>query len=192
MEQIEPLQIPPSTMWLRLDLMALVMAALCQSCRVAYAAEPIIIEDDHPILNDPEALQAMEIFMGMSPEEREDTIRGLLESVGDDPKARAEMELIISKLPALDAEQVAGGKLASDLKQMVQDDQVAKARQNAKKQLDGTSWEFFLENEEAILEATIAGGQLRPEDAVLFKMDKKAWLGQLRVIWEDVAKREEL
>ena len=134
MEQIEPLQIPPSTMWLRLDLMALVMAALCQSCRVAYAAEPIIIEDDHPILNDPEALQAMEIFMGMSPEEREDTIRGLLESVGDDPKARAEMELIISKLPALDAEQVAGGKLASDLKQMVQDDQVAKARQNAKKQ----------------------------------------------------------
>ncbi|KAL7434244.1 hypothetical protein ACHAXM_003963 [Skeletonema potamos] len=179
-------------MWLRLDLLAVVIVAFSQLCLVAYAAEPIIIEEDHPILNDPEALQAMEIFMGMSPEEREDTIRGLMEAVGDDPKARAEMELIISKLPALDAEQVDGGKQASSLKQMVQGDEFAKARQDAKRKLDGTSWEFFLENQEAILEATIAGGQLRPEDAALFKTDKKAWLKQLRVIWEDVAKREEL
>mmetsp|Transcript_25494 Transcript_25494/g.40026 ORF Transcript_25494/g.40026 Transcript_25494/m.40026 type:complete len:182 (-) Transcript_25494:120-665(-) len=181
-------------MWLRLNALVLVVVALCQSFLVAYAAEPIIIEEDHPLLNDPEALQAMEIFMGMSPEEREDTIRGLLETVGDDPKARAEMELIISKLPALEAEQVADGdgKLASSLKQMVQDDELAKARQNAKKQMGGVSWKFFLENEEAILEATIAGGQLRPEDAALFKTDKNAWLKQLRIIWEDVAKSDEL
>ena len=179
-------------MWFKLNILILALiVALCHLSK-SYAAEPIIIEDDHPLLNDPEALQAMEIFMGMSPEEREETIRGLMEAVGDDPKARAEMELIISKLPALDAEQVSGGKLASSLKQMVQDDEFAKARQNAKKQLDGTSWEFFLENEEAILEATLAGGQLRPEDAALFKTDKDAWLKQLRVIWEDVAKREEL
>ncbi len=179
-------------MWLRLNALVLVVVALCQSFLVAYAAEPIIIEEDHPLLNDPEALQAMEIFMGMSPEEREDTIRGLLDAVGDDPKARAEMELIISKLPALEAEQVADGKLASSLKQMVQDDELAKARQNAKKQMGGVSWEYFLENEEAILEATIAGGQLRPEDAALFKTDKNAWLKQLRIIWEDVAKSDEL
>ena len=181
-------------MWLsRLNALALMMMALCQSClQVAYAAEPIIIEEDHPLLNDPEALQAMEIFMGMSPEEREDTIQGLLEAVGDDPKARAEMELIISKLPALEAEQVAGGKLASSLKQMVHDDELAKAKQQAKQQMGGVSWEFFLKNEEAILEATINGGQLRPEDVALFKTDKNAWLKQLRVMWEDVAKRDEL
>mmetsp|Transcript_31978 Transcript_31978/g.54572 ORF Transcript_31978/g.54572 Transcript_31978/m.54572 type:complete len:181 (+) Transcript_31978:74-616(+) len=172
--------------------LAIVMAALCQLRLVAHAAEPIIIDEDHPLLNDPEALQAMELFMGMSPEEREDTIRGLMEAVGDDPKARAEMELIISKLPALTEEQVAGGKLKSSLKQMIQDDEFARARQDAKRQIGGTKWEFFLENEEAILEATIASGQLSAEDAALFKTDKKAWLKQLRVIWEDVAKREEL
>ncbi|KAL7457245.1 hypothetical protein ACHAWC_008763 [Mediolabrus comicus] len=121
----------------------------------------------------------MEIFMAMSPEEREITIHNLLEAVGDDPKARAEMELIISKLPALEAEQAAGNEFA-------------KAKHNAKKQLDGTSWEFFVENQDAILEATIAGGQLSAEDTALFKTNKKAWLKQLRVIWEDVVQNQEL
>ena len=163
---------------------------LC-SFQVAYAADPpIVIDESHPLLNDPEALQAMEIFMAMSPEEREITIHNLLEAVGDDPKARAEMELIISKLPALEAEQVAGSE--SSLKKLIQEDEFAKAKHNAKKQLDGTSWEFFVENQDAILEATIAGGQLSAEDAALFKTDKTAWLKQLRVIWEDVVQKQEL
>jgi hypothetical protein len=163
---------------------------LC-SLQVAHAADPpIVIDESHPLLNDPEALQAMEIFMAMSPEEREITIHNLLEAVGDDPKARAEMELIISKLPALEAEQVSGSE--SNLKKLIQEDEFAKAKHNAKKQLDGTSWEFFVENQDAILEATIAGGQLSAEDAALFKTDKKAWLKQLRVIWEDVVQNQEL
>lgn len=174
--------------------LALVFVAVCNQFTPSYAAGPIVIEDDHPLLNDPEALQAMEIFMGMSPEEREETIRGLMEAVGDDPKAKADMELIISKLPALDAEQVKNSDagLQSSLKQMVQDDEFAKARRDARQQLDGTSWEFFVQNADAILEATIAGGQLSPEDAATFKTDRKAWLKQLRVIWEDVAKKQEL
>lgn len=162
---------------------------------LARAAGPIVIEEDHPLLkNDPEALQAMEIFMGMSPDEREETIRGLMDAMGDDPKKRAEMELLLAKLPALSDEQIKNSDsgIQSSLKQMVQDDEFAKARRDARKQLDGTSWEFFAENQAAILEATIAGGQLSPEDAALFKTDEEAWLKQLRVIWEDVAKKQEL
>ncbi|KAL7533208.1 hypothetical protein ACHAXR_005105 [Thalassiosira sp. AJA248-18] len=181
---------------MRMHHLALViLAIICQLCTVSHAAEPIIIEDDHPILTDPASLQAMEIFMGMSPEEREETIKGLMEAVGDDPTKRAEMELIVSKLPALDAELIKNskdGKTASSLKQMAQDDEFAKARHDARSQLDGTSWDFFVANQDAILEATIASGQLRPEDIATFKSDKKAWLKQLRVIWEDVAKKEEL
>ena len=158
--------------------------------------DPIMIEDDHPLLeNDPELLQAMEIFMAMSSEEREDTIRNLMVAVGDDPAKKAEMEYLISKLPELSNEQLANsvdGKTASSLKHLVQDDEFAKARQDAKRQLDGMSWEFFVQNEAAILEATLAGGQLSPEDAALFKTDRDAWLRQLRVIWEDVAGKGEL
>jgi hypothetical protein len=158
------------------------------------ADEPIIIDEDHPILNDPEALQAMEIFMGMSPEERKDAVMGLMEAVGDDPVAKAEMGLIISRLPALDAEQVKNspGGLQSTLKQMIADDEFAKARRDARQQLGGVSWDFFVENHKAILEATIEGGQLSPEDVERFKNDENEWMKQLRIIYEDVAKKQDL
>ena len=130
--------------------------------------------------------------MGMSPEEREETIQGLLEAVGDDPQKRAEMEALIAALPAMEAEQAKRGTQQSNLKQMVQDDELAKAREDAREHLNGTPWSFFLENEAAILEATIASGQLSAEDIALFKTDKQMWLKQLRVIWEDAAKQQEL
>ena len=134
----------------------------------------------------------MEIFMGMSPSEREETIRGLLEAAGDDPEKRAEMEMIIASLPAMEEEQAQRGTQKSSLKQMVQDDEFAKARQDAKRQLHGTSWEFFVENREAILDATISSGQLSAEDAALFRTDGDAWLRHLRMIYDDVVKKQEL
>mmetsp|Transcript_15375 Transcript_15375/g.18484 ORF Transcript_15375/g.18484 Transcript_15375/m.18484 type:complete len:179 (+) Transcript_15375:148-684(+) len=174
------------------SIISLATAALCFFS--AQAVEPIIVEEDHPLINDPDVLQAMEIFMGMSPEERQETIKGLMDAVGDDPVKREEMATIISKLPALEQEQLLNSPagLKSSLKQMVQDDEFARARQDAKQQLGGVSWEFFVENEAAILEATIAGGQLSAEDAATFKTDKKAWMEQLRVIWEDVGTKQEL
>ena len=179
---------------MRVFLAFLLLLALCQ---LSLAVEPIVIEDDHPLLNDPDALQAMELFMGMSPSEREETIRELMEAVGDDPEKRAEMELLLSKLPAVDAEQLKNspGGMRSSLKQMVQDDEFAKARTDAKQSLGGTPWSLFVENSDAILEATIASGQISPEQAATFKSDNEAWLKQLRVIWEDVAmqdRKEEL
>lgn len=154
---------------------------------------PILVDEEHPLLNDPEVLAAMEIFMGMAPEERASTIKGLMEAVGDDPQKRAEMELIVSTLPALDEETLKNSPAGvhSSLKQMIQDDEFAKAKNDARQQLDGVSWEFFVENQAAILDATIQSGQLSAEDAARFKTDDEAWMEQLRVIWEDVAKGEQ-
>ena len=154
---------------------------------------PILVDEEHPLLNDPEVLAAMEIFMGMAPEERASTIKGLMDAVGDDPQKRAEMEFIISKLPALDEETLKNSPAGvhSSLKQMIQDDEFAKAQRDARQQLDGVSWEFFVENRAAILDATIQSGRLSAEDAARFKTDDEAWMEQLRVIWEDVAKGEQ-
>ena len=154
---------------------------------------PILVDEEHPLLNDPEVLAAMEIFMGMAPDERASTIKGLMEAVGDDPQKRAEMELIISKLPALDEETLKNSPAGvhSSLKQMIQDDEFARAQRDARQQLDGVSWEFFVENRAAILDATIQSGQLSAEDAARFKTDDEAWMEQLRVIWEDVAKSKQ-
>ena len=154
---------------------------------------PILVDEEHPLLKDPEVLAAMEIFMGMAPDERASTIKGLMEAVGDDPQKRAEMELIISKLPALDEETLKNSPAGvhSSLKQMIQDDEFARAQRDARQQLDGVSWEFFVENRAAILDATIQSGQLSAEDAARFKTDDEAWMEQLRVIWEDVAKSKQ-
>lgn len=177
-------------------LASLAIATLCYPSTLPLLVSadegPIIIDENHPILNDPESLQAMEIFMAMSPQEREETILNLLEAVGDDPVKRAEMELIIAKLPALEEEQLERSELASTLKQMVSDDEVRKARATARKHLDGTSWEFFVENQAAILETTVASGKLSPAEVKLFKNDKEVWMSQLRVIWEDITKKQEL
>mmetsp|Transcript_24717 Transcript_24717/g.49161 ORF Transcript_24717/g.49161 Transcript_24717/m.49161 type:complete len:182 (-) Transcript_24717:156-701(-) len=154
----------------------------------AASAETIYVEDDHPLLNDPDVLMAMEIFMGMSSEEREEAIHGLMKAAGDDPGKRAEMEMIISKLPALDEETVANSM--SNLNQMVKDDEISKAKEDARQILDGTSWEFFWQNQAELLENVIASGQISPENAARFKTDEVAWKKQLKVIWEDLAKKE--
>ncbi len=72
------------------------------------------------------------------------------------------MEALLAALPAMEVEQASKGTQQSNMKQMVQDEEFAKLRQDARKQLDGTPWEFFVdnENEAAILEATITSGQL--------------------------------
>ena len=149
---------------------------------------------DDPLLKDPALLASLEIFMGRSPAEREEAVQGLMKAAGDDPTTRAEMADLLEKLSALDAEQLANspGGAHSSLQQMVQDDEIAKAKRNARRMLDGTTWEAFWENQEAILESTIASGQLSAEDATRFRTDEEAWKNQLRIIFDDLAGKEEL
>ena len=136
------------------------------------SAQPEKLADDKELLN------AMEMFMGMSAKEREETIQGLMMAVGDDPAKKAEMEALIKMLPNLDDN--------SNLQQMIHDDEIAKAKKEAKRQLGGSDWESFWANQAEILENVLASGQLSPEDAALFKTDEEAWKRQLRIIWEDL------
>ena len=154
-------------------------------------ADPIMTDD--PLLSDPDLLASLEIFMGMSPEEKEGAITGLLNAVGNDPVQRAEMEDLLKKLLKLSNDEqlkASPGGIHSSIQQMIRDDEIAKAKQDAAKMLDGTSWEFFSDNHEAILDSTIASGQLSTEDAARFKKDKKAWKKQLRIIYDDVTSKE--
>ena len=150
---------------------------------------------DDPLLKDPDLLASLEIFLGMSPEEREDTVKGLMASVKT-KEQKKEMKDLLDKLSAtMDAEQLQNSPtgVQSSIKQMVQDDEFSKAKQNARQMLDdknGDSWKFFLDNEAQILEATIQGGQLTTEQIATFKTDKDAWKKQLRVIWEDINAKE--
>lgn len=128
----------------------------------------------------------MEIFVGMSPEEREETIRDLMATVGDDEDKRREMETLIKMLPEMES----NDSSSSSLKQMIRDDEIAKAKHQASEMLDGSDWGSFWGNQEEILEAVVASGQLRPEDAALFKTDEEAWKKQLRIIWDDLQKQK--
>ena len=130
------------------------------------------------LLEDPELLNALEIFMGMSAQERYETIQGLMEAVGHDPDKRLEMERLIEMLPQMEDN--------SDLKEMIRQDELLKAKQQAKRQLDGQDWESFWAMQADILEATIASGQLTPEQAAHFKTDEEAWKAQLRTIFNDL------
>lgn len=80
----------------------------------------------------------------------------------------------------------AGGGGKSKIKELVQEDEIHAAKQEAKRQLDGTSWESFWAKQAEILDSALAGGQLSPEDAARFKTDEEAWKNQLRMIWEDL------
>jgi hypothetical protein len=132
------------------------------------------------LADDPELLAAMEIFMGMSAQEREETIQGLMKTgaVGEDPAKQAEMEALIKMLPQLDD--------SSSLQRMIQDDEIHKAKESAKEQLKDDTWKSFWANQAEILESVLASGQLSPEDAARFKTDEAAWKEQLVIIWQDL------
>ena len=175
----------------------LALLAAMTTCRLPWpvrADPPIVIEDDHPLLTDPDLPAALETFLGMSPEEREEAMQGLLAAVGDDPVQRAEMERLLATLPAMNEEQLKGShsSLYYSLNKMDRGDEVAQARENARQTMGGVTWDFFVENQAAILEATIADGQLSAEDAARFRTDGAAWLKQLRVIYDDIKGHAEL
>jgi len=157
----------------------LFVVSLCSM--TTHAAEVRTI-DSAAILKDTELLEAMEIFVGMSAAEREEAITGLMAKVGDDPKKQAEMDFLLKKVSEMED--------SGSLKQMVQDDEIAKAKREAARQLDGSNWESFWEMQAQILEATLESGQLSPEDAARFKTDEDAWKKQLRTIWDDLQKQK--
>lgn len=131
-----------------------------------------------PEVNDQDLQDAMEIFIRMSKEEREETIKNLMAAVENDPHGKKEMETLIKMLPEMNED--------GNLKFMVQEDEIQKAKQAAQQQLHGQTWESFWSMQAQILESTLASGQISPQDAARFKTDEDAWKAQMRVIWDDL------
>lgn len=136
------------------------------------------------LADDPELVQAMEIFAGMSPQEMEETVRQLMEVVGNDPETIAELKSILEMIPQIES--------ASNLEQMTQDDELAAATEDALRLLGGTNWDAIWEKQEDILKAVLASGQLTPEDAATFKTDQSAWEKELKFIWGELQKQASL
>lgn len=129
---------------------------------------------------DDAVLQALEIFEGMSPEEMEETIVELMQMVGDeDPETKADLQALLDELlPQI--------KSTSNLHQMVQDDELAVATQDALKMLKGSSWDEIWAQQEVILEGVLASGHLTAEDAARLRSDEEAWKDELMFIWEQL------
>jgi len=166
------------------------------------------------LIMDQELLNAMELFMGMSGKEREETIQGLLQAAaaassgsdGDGGHTNvAEMEALLEMLPAMEEElkNRAMNKndgnpviMPSSLQQMIQDDALSRALKDAQNLIlhssKYTDWDSFWADQEIILEATVNSGQLSKEDAAKFQNDPKEWEIVMRSIWADLNLEEGL
>mmetsp|Transcript_19825 Transcript_19825/g.29467 ORF Transcript_19825/g.29467 Transcript_19825/m.29467 type:complete len:169 (-) Transcript_19825:13-519(-) len=156
----------------------LVFATLAFLVLFLLSGDIVTAQQNMPLENDAELLNAMEIFMSMSGKEREEAIADLMTLVEDDPEKKAEMETLLKMLPDLGD--------AGDLEEMIREDEIAKAKTEAKRQLDGQSWDDFWSNQEEILHQVLVSGQLSPEDAARFATDEEAWKNQLRIIYDDL------
>eukprot|EP00980_Cylindrotheca_fusiformis_P011386 scaffold2638_cov114-Cylindrotheca_fusiformis.AAC.14 len=142
---------------------------------------------------DEELVEALEIFQRMSPEEMEETVLELMKQMDDDPDGRAELESLLNDiLPELKLQQQQDQdqqQQQQNLKQMIEEDEIAVATQDALRLLSGSSWEDLWAKQDIVLEGVLNSGQLTPEDAALFKSDKAAWKEQLKFIWDELQKQ---
>lgn len=133
---------------------------------------------------DSELLAAVEMFAKMSPKEMRETMKELQALLGDDPETLGAMQEVMNEIENMDASGV-----KSPLKDMIAEDDVALATQDALEILRKTDWETIWEKRSDILDAVIQSGQISPEDAALFKSDKEAWEKELKFIWGELQKQ---
>jgi len=143
-------------------------------------------QHDEPLvdLEDPELLNAMEIFANMSPEEMEETMRELKEMLGDDPEALAAMEQVMQEIPKMKADHI-----QSSLKELIEEDEIAAATQDALEMLRSGSFDAVFEKRNEILEAVIASGKIDAVDAARFQASPTAWEAELKHIWSELMKQ---
>lgn len=138
------------------------------------------IEDDID-LDDPELLEALEMLLDMSPEEMDETMKELLEMMGDDPETVAAIEGVFKDLPDMVEKDI-----QSSLLQMMLNDKVAEATQDALQLVGASNWDTIWEKQDLILDAVIQTGKMSADDASLYKSDKAAWEKELRFIWNEL------
>lgn len=134
-------------------------------------------------LDDPELLQAMEIFANMSPDEMEDVLKELQMVLGDDPEALEAMREVMEELPAMKA-----ADIQRNLKNLVEQDEIAKATADALDLLRKGEWNAIWARRQEILDAVISSGKIDPEDAARFRSDPSEWEAELKHIWGELQK----
>jgi len=140
--------------------------------------EPLDLE------RDPELLVAMEIFAAMNPEEMEETMEELKKMLGDDPETLEAIQHVMNELPKMKSEDV-----QSSLNDMIADDEIAAATNDALKLLGHSHWDQIWEQQDVILQAVIQSGQISEEDTALFTSDNAAWEKELRFIWNELQRQ---
>ena len=139
--------------------------------------------------NDPELMEAMEIFNAMSPEDMQEAMLGLLEAVGDDPEMLAAIQEVQKEIEMMKA---SGENDAGNLQDLIEDDGLAAASQDALDMLGSKDWESMWEMQEEILQGVLESGKLSAEDAALYKSDVSAWEKELKFIWNELQNQAQL
>ena len=128
---------------------------------------------------DPELYEAMQMFAGMTPEERMETMEELKVVLGDDPDLLKELDTIMEEIANMDPMEM--DQSLQDLQSDVVNDALdllAKADEN--------DWDKVVANQQAILEAVIQNGGMSEEEANMFRNDPDAWQEELRLIFEEL------
>ena len=139
--------------------------------------------------NDPELMEAMEIFNAMSPEDMQEAMLGLLEAVGDDPEMLAAIQEVQKEIEMMKA---SGENDAGNLQDLIEDDGLAAASQDALDMLGSKDWESMWEMQEEILQGVLESDKLSAEEAALYKSDVSAWEKELKFIWNELQNQAQL
>jgi hypothetical protein len=135
-------------------------------------------------MNDPELLEAIQMFADMSPEEMMETMEELKEMFSNDPETLREIEEVILELSKLDADDI-----EQQLRELMEEEDIAKSMAETMELLqnaDQSDWKRILENKDAILEAVIATGAISEEEIAEYQRNPDAWERELLLIWEEL------
>lgn len=151
------------------------------------AAAATAESDGDPLVDfdDPELLNAMEIFANMSPEEMEETMNAMKDLLGNDPETVAAIDQVMQEIPKMKAADVQ----SSSLKDMIEEDELAVSTQEALKMLKLGSLEMILEKRDEILNAVIESGKIDAVNAARFQAIPEAWESELKYIWSELMKQ---
>jgi propanediol dehydratase small subunit len=155
--------------------------------------DAIILKSNDLLLedNDPELLEAFQIFAEMSPQELMETTLELRDMFSNDPQALEEVEQVMKEIYKINrnmaAEKTVEDQEHPDLFSMIMSDTLEMLR-NAKEE----DWALVLEHKDAILKAVILSGFMAEEEAEVYRKDAGAWEEQLMIIWEELKKQASL
>lgn len=149
--------------------------------------EGLDLSDMQQLMKDPELAEAIEMFTQMNPEEMKEIMDDMMGLFGDDEDASSAIRVVIKEVENMDATD-----LRETMKEMMEEEEVAKAMQNTMQMLataDESMLDEILGKKDLILESVIQSGQLSELDVQKFRSDPDAWEKELKHIWAELRKQ---